>query len=137
LSSALDALVELKCPPFAILGLAKRNEEIFVPGRSEPYVLDKERPALKLLQALRDEAHRFAVSYHRLLRLKRIQESLLDEIPGLGPARKKTLLETFGSLRELRKATPEEIAGRAPGIGLEPAKAISEFLKRRKAGGRS
>ena len=133
LSSAIDALVKIKCPPFPVLGLAKRNEEIFVPGRSEPYVLGRERPALKMLQALRDEAHRFAVSYHRLLRLKRIQESLLDELPGIGPARKKTLLEAFGSVRELRKASPEEIARKAPGIGEEFAAAVHEFLVRRKA----
>lgn len=134
LSSAIDALVKLKCPPFPVLGLAKRNEEIFVPGRAEPYVLDKSRPALKMLQALRDEAHRFAVSYHRLLRLKRIQESLLDEMPGIGPARKKALLETFGSVGELRKASAEEIARRVPGIGEDFAKAVHWFLARRKRG---
>ena len=132
LSSAIDALVRLKCPPFPVLGLAKRNEEIFIPGSSDPIVLDKNRPALRMLRALRDEAHRFAVSYHRLLRLRRMQESLLDEIPGVGPARRNALLKAFGSLRELRKATPEEIAEQAPGIGLEFATAVHEFLARRK-----
>jgi len=128
LGAAIDALVKLKCPPLPVLGLAKKNEEIFVPGRSEPYVLDKGRPALKLLQALRDEAHRFAVSYHRELRLKRIQESLLDEIPGIGPARKKALLEAFGSVRELRKASASEIEAKAPGIGPEFAETVHRFL---------
>ncbi len=128
LNAAIDALVKLKCPPLPVLGLAKKNEEIFVPGRAEPYVLDRERPALKLLQALRDEAHRFAVSYHRELRLKRIQESLLDEIPGIGPSRKKALLKTFGSVRELRKASAEEIAAKASGIGEEFARAVCKFL---------
>ncbi|MEI3005416.1 MAG: hypothetical protein V8T87_12460 [Victivallales bacterium] len=81
LSSAVDALLKLNCPPFPVIGLAKRNEEVFIPGRSEPVVIDKERPSLKLLQAIRDESHRFAVTYHRALRLRTIQNSLLDEIP--------------------------------------------------------
>lgn len=131
LSSALEALVEIGCPPLPVIGLAKKNEEIFVPGRSEPVVLDHTRPALRLLQAVRDEAHRFAVSYHRELRQKRIQESLLDEIPGIGPERKKTLLIRFGSLRELRKATAEEIAAAVPGLGRKMAETIVNHLNKK------
>lgn len=134
LGMAVEALAAIDCPPFPVIGLAKRNEEIYLPGRSEPVVLDRSRPALKVLQALRDEAHRFAVSYNRLLRLKRISESLLDEIPGLGEVRRNALLREFGSVGELRKASPEEIIRRVSGIGPEFALRISEFLKRHKTG---
>lgn len=130
LSSAVEALVAVECPPLPVIGLAKKHEEIFVPGRSDPIVLDHSRPALRLLQAVRDEAHRFAISYHRELRQKRIQESLLDEIPGIGEERKKALLKAFGSVRELRKATAEEIAVKAPGIGLKFAAVVWEHLQK-------
>lgn len=130
LSSAIEALIELKCPPLPVIGLAKKHEEIFLPGRSEPIVLDRHRPALRLLQALRDEAHRFAVGYHRDLRSKRLQESLLDDIPGVGPERKKKLLIEFGSVRALRKASPEEIARRVSGIGIKFAETLAERLKK-------
>ena len=126
---ALDALISIDCPPFPVVGLAKRNEEIFLPGRSEPVVLDRNRPALKVLQALRDEAHRFAVSYNRQLRLKRIAESLLDVIPGLGEVRRNALLKAFGSVAMIRKASPREIADRVSGIGPEFAETIHEFLR--------
>ena len=126
---ALDALISIDCPPFPVVGLAKRNEEIFLPGRSEPVVLDRNRPALKVLQALRDEAHRFAVSYNRQLRLKRIAESQLDEIPGLGEVRRNALLKAFGSVAMIRKASPREIADRVSGIGPEFAETIHEFLR--------
>ncbi len=126
---ALDALISIDCPPFPVVGLAKRNEEIFLPGRSDPLVLDRNRPALKVLQALRDEAHRFAVSYNRQLRLKRISESLLDEIPGLGEVRRNALLKEFGSVAMIRKASAQEIAGRVSGIGSEFAETIYEFLR--------
>jgi len=131
LSSALEALMSLKCPPVAVIGLAKKHEEIFIPGRSEPVVLERHRQALRLLQALRDEAHRFAVSYHREIRNKRIQESLLDDIPGIGTVRKKVLLEKFGSVRELRKAAPEDIVAQVPGIGQVFAEKIVDFLRRK------
>ena len=101
---ALDALISIDCPPFPVVGLAKRNEEIFLPGRSEPVVLDRNRPALKVLQALRDEAHRFAVSYNRQLK-------------------------AFGSVAMIRKASPREIADRVAGIGPEFAETIHEFLR--------
>lgn len=129
---ALEALISINCPPFPVVGLAKKNEEIYIPGRSEPIVLDRDRPALKILQALRDEAHRFAVSYNRRLRLKRISESLLDEIPGLGEARRNSLLREFGSVAMIRKASAEEIASRVRGIGAEFAAAIHDFLQTHK-----
>jgi excinuclease ABC subunit C len=128
LSAAISALAEIKAPPVPLVGLAKRNEEIFIPGRENPVVLDRHRPALRLLQAIRDEAHRFAVSYHRELRAKKLQESVLDDIPGIGESRKQALLQEFGSVRELKKASPEEIARRVPGIGSETAKLIAGRL---------
>ena len=129
LSYALEALTELKSPPFALIGLAKRNEEIFLPGRSEPIVLPKDSSALQLLQAIRDESHRFAITYNRLLRLRAIQNSLLDEVPNIGETRKKAILEAFGSVVRLRKATPEEIAEKVPGIGPEMAQNLYKFLQ--------
>ncbi|MPN19365.1 UvrABC system protein C [bioreactor metagenome] len=91
-------------------------------------VLDRHHPGLRALQALRDEAHRFAVGYHRELRRKRLTESLLDDLPGVGPKRKAALLGAFGSVRELRKADAGEIVRRVPGIGLELAAAIRRNL---------
>lgn len=129
LSYALQALVDLKSPPFALIGLAKRNEEVFLPGKSDPLLLPKDSSALQLLQAIRDESHRFAITYNRLLRLRAIQNSLLDEIPNIGEARKKAILEAFGSVTRLRKATPADIAERVPGIGEEMAQSICKFLE--------
>lgn len=130
LSSALSALAALGLETIPVVGLAKKQEEIFLPGKSLPLVLERGRPALMLLQALRDEAHRFAVSYHRNLRTKRLRESVLDEMPGIGEARKKALLKAFGSLRELRKADAEEIAAKVSGIGTAFAGKLCEFLKK-------
>lgn len=129
LSYALDALAALRLPPFALIGLAKTNEEVFLPGRSEPVIIPKDSPALKLLQAIRDESHRFAITYNRLLRLRAIQNSLLDEIPNIGKSRKNALLQEFGSVTRLRKASAEEIAARVPGIGEELASEIVLFLE--------
>ena len=130
LSSAVDALVKLNCPPFPVIGLAKRNEEVFIPGRSEPILIDRERPALKLLQAIRDESHRFAVTYHRALRLRTIQNSILDEIPNIGSARKRAILEAFGSVHRLRKASVERICAKVEGIGPEMAQSIHDYLEK-------
>ena len=131
LSSAVSTLIDIGCPPIPVLGLAKKNEEIFLPGRSEPVVLSRHTPALRMLQALRDEAHRFAITYHRSLREKRIDTSLLDEIPGIGSIRKRQLLKAFGSLRNLAKADATEIAVRVPGIGKTTASKLVEVLKRK------
>lgn len=135
LSYAVDALVALRCPPFPVIGLAKRNEEVFIPGWSDPIIISKDRPALKLLQAIRDESHRFAITYHRALRLRKIRDSILDEIPCIGEVRKQALLSAFGSVTRLRKATPEQIAARAEGIGLETAVQIADYLEKHPATG--
>ncbi len=133
LSSAIDALVEIGCPPLPVIGLAKRNEEIYLPGRGEPVVLDRHNPALRMLQALRDEAHRFAITYHRELRNRRIEQSRLDEIPGIGEIRKRQLLRAFGSVRELRRATPDEISEKVPGFGEALAEKLLAALDRHPA----
>ena len=131
LSSALDALIAIKCPPLPVISLAERFEEIFLPGRSEPVVLDRHDAALRMLQALRDEAHRFAITYHRSLREKRINSSLLDEVTGVGEVRKRQLLKAFGSVRNLAKSDAGIIALRVPGIGRTTAKKILEVLNRK------
>jgi excinuclease ABC subunit C len=110
------------------IGLAKRLEEVYLPGQPDPLMIPRQSEALFVLQHLRDEAHRFAITYHRTKRGKRALASPLDEIPGVGPARKKALLRRFGSLLRLRQATEEEIAG-TPGIGPELAKAIVAHLQ--------
>ncbi|MBQ7396356.1 MAG: excinuclease ABC subunit UvrC [Lentisphaeria bacterium] len=130
LSATVKTLIEIGCPPLPVLGLAKKNEEIYLPGRSEPVVLSRHAPALRMLQALRDEAHRFAITYHRELRRREIEKSLLDDIPGVGKARKIRLLREFGSVTGLRNSTPEEIARRIPGLGENTAFRIYESIKR-------
>ncbi|MBR3709133.1 MAG: excinuclease ABC subunit C, partial [Lentisphaeria bacterium] len=137
ISSAIEALIEVKCPPLPLIGLAERTEEIYVPGRSAPYVLPRSSRALKLLQAVRDEAHRFAITYHRNLRLDAIRNSILDEIPGIGEARKTAILKEFGSVRSLRRApSPKAIADRVPGIGIEFATIIFDYLKKHQPDGK-
>ena len=129
LSAALEKLAALGCPPFPVLGLAKRLEEIILPGVEEPLRLDRHDPALRMLQALRDEAHRFAIGYHRKLRDKRMEQSVLDTIPGIGPARRAALLKAFGSVRKLRKATVEAVAEAVPGIGQATAEKLLRALR--------
>ncbi|GIV00743.1 MAG: UvrABC system protein C [Actinomycetota bacterium] len=109
------------------IGLAKRLEEVYLPDRPEPLVIPRGSEALFVLQHLRDEAHRFALTYHRTKRAKRVLASPLDEIPGVGPARKRALLRRFGSLARLARATPDEIAA-TPGIGPRLAREIHERL---------
>ena len=128
LSSAIAGLIEINAPPLPILGLAEKNEEIYLPGQSSPVVLSRHDPALRMLQALRDEAHRFAITFHRALRHREIERSLLDDIPGIGAKRKVELLRTFGSVSALRKSSPEEIAEKIPGLGLHLAEKICEVL---------
>jgi len=132
LNAALRTLTELNCPVLPVIGLAERNEEIYIPGKSEPLVLDRHHPGLRVLQAVRDEAHRFAISYHRELRQKRLTESLLDDLPGIGAKRKLALLKAFGSVRELRKADVKTITARVPGIGEALAEEIVNCLARSK-----
>lgn len=125
-----EALTELNFPPVTLIGLAERHELIVFPdGARPPLELPRSHPALKLLQSIRDEAHRFANGYHRLLRNKRIADSLLSEIPGLGPTRCQQLLTRFGSVKAIAKLTPEELAQKADGIGPETANRIIEYLQ--------
>jgi len=109
------------------IGLAKRLEEIYFPDRPDPLLLPRGSEALFVLQHLRDEAHRFAITYHRQKRARRALASPLDEVPGVGPARKKALMKRFGSVARLARADVAEIA-RTPGIGPELAAAISSQL---------
>lgn len=137
LSSAIAGLIEIGAPPLPILGLAEKNEEIYLPGQSEPVVLSRHDPALQMLQALRDEAHRFAITFHRSLRHKQIERSLLDDIPGIGAKRKIELLRRFGSVAAIRNASPEEIAEKVPGLGITLAEKIRENLGSKRGNSRS
>jgi excinuclease ABC subunit C len=128
LTAALMALKELELPQVAVVALAKREEELFLEGRGEALTLPRRDRALHLLQRIRDEAHRFAISYNRKLRSRRTLQSQLEEIPGVGPGRQKALLSHFGSVRGIRKAPPEEIE-RLPGFGRELALRIFTYLK--------
>ncbi|MCL1874436.1 MAG: excinuclease ABC subunit UvrC [Clostridiales bacterium] len=110
LSAACNALQELKTGRLEIISIAKREEEIFRPGESQPWLLPFDSPALHLLQHLRDEAHRFAIAYHRQLRGKGQLASQLDEIKGIGPARREKLLQAFGSVEGIKKASLEELS---------------------------
>jgi excinuclease ABC subunit C len=109
------------------IGLAKRLEEVYFPDRPDPLVIPRGSEALFVLQHLRDEAHRFAITYHRQKRARRALASPLDDVPGVGPARKKALLKRFGSLARVARASKEEIAA-TPGVGPEVARAVHERL---------
>jgi len=127
LAAAVEAARSAGVDDTPFVGLAKEREELFVPGAADPVVLPATSPALYLVQRLRDEAHRFAITYHRDLRAKRSVRSALDEIPGVGPARKRALLREFGSVRRIREASPDEVAA-VPGIGSSLAERILASL---------
>ncbi|MGH2588172.1 MAG: excinuclease ABC subunit UvrC, partial [Dehalococcoidia bacterium] len=110
LSAALDALRDVGMSDIPTVGLAKENEEIFIKDHSEPVILPRTSEGLYLVQRIRDEAHRFAITFHRNVRGKQGVRSALDEVPGVGPARKKALIRRFGSVRAVREATVDEIA---------------------------
>lgn len=110
LSSALSALRELDITDVPVIGLAKRLEELYIPGVPDPQTLPKSSPSLRLLQRIRDEAHRFAVTYHRQVRGKRVMQSELDMVEGIGKKRAKLLLEVFGSVQGVKHATEEQLA---------------------------
>lgn len=131
LSAVRLVLKELDADHLAIIGLAKKEEEIYLPGRKQPLALPKSSPALKFLMRLRDEAHRFAVSYHRNLRTKRMHVSSLDAVPGLGAERRRALLRAFGSVEALLSVTEAELA-KVEGIGPELAKRIQQTLRKAK-----
>ncbi len=129
LSAAVAALTDLGITDVPLAGLAKRFEELFVAGRPAPVVLPRRSQALYLVQRIRDEAHRFAITYHRDVRGKRALRSELDEIAGIGPGRKKALLKRFGSVRRIREASVEEVAA-TPGISHELAERLKAHLAR-------
>jgi len=127
LSAAREAIGEGGAVSVPIASLAKENEEIFIPQKSEPIVLPRSSPALQLLQHLRDEAHRFALGYHQRVRKREAFASALDNIPGVGPKRKRALLRQFGSVRAIKEASVEELAS-ARGMTASLAKKIKEHL---------
>jgi excinuclease ABC subunit C len=126
-AAAQRALDELGIDEVPVCGLAKRLEEVWLPGQEDPVVLPRTSEGLYLLQRVRDEAHRFAITHHRGRRSKSMVESVLDDVPGLGEVRRKSLLRQFGSLKKLRAATVDEVAA-VPGIGPRTAEAIVEAL---------
>ncbi len=126
-AAAQRALDELGIDDIPVCGLAKRLEEVWLPAQEDPVILPRSSEGLYLLQRVRDEAHRFAINHHRSRRSKSMVESVLDDVPGLGEVRRKTLMKHFGSLRKLRAASVEEIA-QVPGIGPRTAASIKEAV---------
>lgn len=106
-----------------MIGLAKRNEEIFLPGRPDPILLPRNSKALHLIQRVRDEAHRFAITYHRNVRGKTMKASALNEVPGIGPKRRKALIKHFGRVEAIKEASVEELEV-APGMTKPAAEAV-------------
>jgi excinuclease ABC subunit C len=123
LSAALAAMQELDLPRVAVIALAKRIEEVFVPGRADPIVLSEHSPGLQLLQRIRDEAHRFAITFHRQRRDASARESMFDQIEGVGPSRRRALLRHFGSAERVLQASEEELQG-VPGVPAKTARTI-------------
>jgi excinuclease ABC subunit C len=131
LSAALEAMQAYDLPRVAVIALAKRIEEVFVPGRPDAIVLSRHNPGLQLLQRIRDEAHRFALGFHRQRRESRGFASLFDELEGVGPARRRALLQHFGSVERMVAATQEELEG-VPGVPAKTARRI--YAQLHKAG---
>ncbi|HWB21351.1 MAG TPA: excinuclease ABC subunit UvrC [Gaiellaceae bacterium] len=129
LSAALEALAAYDLPRVAVISLAKRIEEVFVPGRSDPIVLPDSSPGLQLLQRIRDEAHRFAITFHRQRRSVAARESMFDQIEGVGPVRRRALLQHFGSAERVLAASQEELEG-VPGVPAKTARGIYAQLHR-------
>ena len=127
LSAALSAMQAYDLPRVAVISLAKRAEEVFVPGRPAPIVLPRESPGLQLLQRVRDEAHRFALGFHRQRRETRARGSIFDDLQGVGPARRRALLRHFGSAERLLEASREELEG-VPGVPAKTARSIYSQL---------
>jgi excinuclease ABC subunit C len=126
-AAAHDAMAGLGVDDVAVCGLAKRLEEVWLPDRPDPVVLPRTSEALYLLQRVRDEAHRFAITYHRHKRSRTMVESALDGVPGLGETRRRLLIRHFGSLKRLREASAAEIA-QVPGVGPRTAEAVAAAL---------
>jgi excinuclease ABC subunit C len=132
-AAASRSLAELGIVDVAVCGLAKRMEEVWLPGDNDPVILPRTSEALYLLQRVRDEAHRFAITYHRQKRSTSMLVSLLDDVPGLGDTRRKALMKQFGSLKRLRAATVEELMA-VPGIGRRTAEAVQAAIAEPAAG---
>ena len=129
LSAALAAMQAYDLPRVAVISLAKREEEVFVPGRPQPIALSRDSAGLQLLQRIRDEAHRFALGFHRTRRDAKARESILDALPGVGPARRRALIQHFGSPERLLAATSEELEG-VPGVPAKTGREIYAALHR-------
>ncbi|HET7767813.1 MAG TPA: helix-hairpin-helix domain-containing protein, partial [Chloroflexota bacterium] len=127
LNAALQAMEETNAPAVPTVGLAKEREEIFRPGHTDPILLPRTSQALYLVQRIRDEAHRFAVTYHQLVRKKRMVGSRLDTVSGIGPKRKKALIQRFGSVAGIKAASDEELRA-LPGITDEILERLREQL---------
>ena len=132
-AAAQRAMDELGVTDIALCGLAKRLEEVWVPDDDMPVILPRSSEGLYLLQRLRDEAHRFAITHHRGRRSVAMLQSALDDVPGLGEVRRKALVTYFGSMKKLRQASAEEIA-RVPGFGPTLAASVHEALAEQPAG---
>ncbi|RMI28049.1 excinuclease ABC subunit UvrC [Nocardia stercoris] len=126
-NAAAEVLDELGITDVAVIGLAKRLEEVWVPGEPDPVIMPRNSESLYLLQRVRDEAHRFAITFHRSKRSRRMTASALDTVPGLGEARRTALVSHFGSVARIREATVEQIT-EVPGIGVATAKAVLAAL---------
>jgi len=127
LNAAREAMRQMGVDSIPTAGLAKENEEIFIPQKSQPIILPRSSPGLQLLQRLRDEAHRFALGYHQRIRKRQTFASALDTIPGIGPKRKRALLRHFGSVKAIREASIEELAT-ARGMTHSLAEKIKQHL---------
>ncbi len=127
LNTALEVRQELGLDSIPMASLAKENEKVFIPDEPQPICIAKDSPALHILQRARDEAHRFAISYHQKLRRKEVTTSALDDIPGIGPRRKKALLKKFGSIEAIKEASLEELS-QTEGVTLALARKVKEYL---------
>ena len=125
LSAAYEGLEAIGLANLVAVGIAKKEELLFLRDRSDPVVLDEHDPALLLVQRIRDEAHRFAVTFHRKARSMRDLRSELDDVPGVGPRRRNALLSHFGSLADVRRATKEELT---PVVGATVARAVLDYF---------
>jgi excinuclease ABC subunit C len=129
LGAAMEAMAGFDLPRVAVISLAKREEEVFVPGRSEPIVLDRRSAGLQLLQRARDEAHRFALGFHRSRRGKAAVDSIFDSLPGVGPARRRILVERFGTADALVSASRDDLES-VPGLPAKVGREIHAALHR-------
>jgi len=133
LGYAVRAMAELGIMDVPVFGLAKQHEWLFEPDSPEPIILDRDSAALKMLQHLRDEAHRFAITFHRQLRTRRNLKSLLDDVPGIGPKRKRALLRAYPDLAAISQASVEDL-GRLPGMSRPAAESVLQYLRTQKEG---